>query len=254
MVKILYEDSEILVVIKPAGMESQTARRLEPDMVSELKNYLRFSTKISTKPSTKVGKDRGEPYVGVIHRLDKPVSGVMVYAKTKRAAQSLSRQVQDGRMEKEYRAVVCGKPVDIVGNYVDYLLKDGKQNVSSVVEKTVENSRRAELSYRVLELREAGQEMPGSRDGEKGEAGSLLALVEIHLKTGRHHQIRVQFAAHGTPLWGDAKYNPAWADRRGARAGLALCAARLSFDHPVSGKRLSFSMQPSGGAFDYFAS
>lgn len=254
MIKSLYEDSDILVVIKPAGMESQTARRLEPDMVSEIKNHLRLSTKISTKTSPKTEKDSGEPYVGVIHRLDKPVSGVMVYAKTKRAAQSLSRQVQNGRTEKEYRAVLCGKPVDIVGNYVDYLLKDGKENKSSVVEKTVENSRRAELSYRVLEIREAGQGIFGGSDAGQGDAPFPLALVEIHLKTGRHHQIRVQFAAHGTPLWGDAKYNPIWVDMRGARSGLALCAVRLSFDHPVSGKRMSFSMKPEGGAFDYFAS
>ena len=190
MVKIIYEDADLLVVEKPAGLESQSSRKFEPDMVSEIKNYLRISTKKSTKSST----GGGEPYVGVIHRLDKPVAGVMVYAKNQKAAASLSRQVQDGRMEKQYRAVVCGKLVDIVGNYVDYLLKDGKNNYSSVVDKTAAGSKRAELSYRVLGEKE---------EAAKGETQEILSLVEIRLLTGRHHQIRVQFAAHGTPLWGD---------------------------------------------------
>ena len=267
MVKIIYEDTELLVVEKPAGIESQSSRKFEPDMVSEIKNYLRISTKKSTKASTR----SGEPYVGVIHRLDKPVGGVMVYAKNQKAAASLSRQVQDGRMEKQYQAVVCGKPVDIVGNYVDYLLKDGKNNYSSIVDKTVGDSRRAELSYRVL--------------GEIAEdtAPKVLSLLEIRLLTGRHHQIRVQFAGHGTPLWGDNKYNPLWggtlpgkqnkkeweesspkergagenAERLGGteiRPGgsLALSAVRLSFEHPGTGKRMTFSMKPQGAVFERF--
>ena len=239
MVKIIYEDADILVAEKPAGIESQSSRRFEPDMVSEIKNYLRLSTKLSTKPST----GPGEPYVGVIHRLDKPVSGVMVYAKNQKAAASLSRQVQDGRMKKTYLAVVCGKPVDIVGNYVDYLLKDGKNNYSRVVDKSVKDSRRAELSYRVL-----GELLEGDE--------SILSLVEIDLKTGRHHQIRVQFAAHGTPLWGDGKYNPLWGENarpaHTSRVCPALSAVRLSLVHPSTGKTMEFSMKPSGEIFRRF--
>lgn len=250
MVKIIYEDADLMVVEKPAGLESQSSRKFEPDMVSEIKNYLRISTKESTKSST----GGGEPYVGVIHRLDKPVGGVMVYAKNQKAAASLSRQVQNGRMEKQYRAVVCGKLVDIVGNYVDYLLKDGKNNYSSVVDKAAAESKRAELSYRVL--------------GEIGDvAEEMLSLVEIRLLTGRHHQIRVQFAAHGTPLWGDNKYNPLWGgtlpvkQKEGCagtgaavrRSGsLALSAVSLSFDHPKNGKRMTFSIKPRGVIFERF--
>lgn len=230
MLHVLYEDQEILVVEKPAGMESQSSRRFEPDMVSEIKNYLKLSTKLSTNASTK-GK---EPYVGVIHRLDKPVGGIMVYAKTQRAAAALSKAVQEHRIQKTYQAVLCGKTVDIVGNYVDYLLKDGKSNHSQVVDKSVPDSKRAELRYRILEEKET----------EKG----VLSLTEIELLTGRHHQIRVQFSSHGLPLWGDNKYNPACE----ARSSLALYAVGLSFEHPVTGKQMHFTLPPKGSIFRQF--
>ena len=180
MLNLFYEDGDIIVTEKPAGMEAQSSRRLEPDMVSEIKNYLKISTQLTTKTSTS-GR---EPYVGVIHRLDKPVGGIMVYAKTQKAAAALSRQVQDGRMKKIYRAVVCGKPVDIVGNYVDYLLKDGKNNYSRVVDKSVKDSKRAELTYRVLaEL----PELPGSGEKNLRQESRVLSLVEVQLLTGRQH-------------------------------------------------------------------
>ena len=121
MLKVLYEDDEIIVVVKPAGVESQAAKRFAPDMVSEVKKHL-----VINKSCTP-GK---EPYVGVIHRLDKPVSGVMVYAKTKRAAAALSEQVQSHKMKKIYTAVVYGKPVNTVDNYVDYLVKTPDGNYS----------------------------------------------------------------------------------------------------------------------------
>ena len=141
MLKVLYEDDEILVVIKPAGVESQAAKRFAPDMVSEVKNHM-----VINKSCTP-GK---EPYVGVIHRLDKPVSGVMVYAKTKRAAAALSEQVQSHKMKKIYTAVVYGKPVNTVDNYVDYLVKTPDGNYSQVVDKGITGAKKAELSYEVL--------------------------------------------------------------------------------------------------------
>ena len=173
--------------------------------------------------------------MGVIHRLDKPVSGVMVYAKTKEAAAFLSKEVQAHRVTKIYHAVICGKPVDNVGNFVDKLSMNRENNYSRIVDNSDPEGKTAELSYRVI--------------GENKEKG--LTLVEIHLKTGRHHQIRVQFAGHGLPLWGDAKYNPA-VSMEGGKGPLALAAVSLSFTHPVTKEPVTFSMKPQGGAFRLF--
>ena len=206
MLNILYEDEAVLVVWKPVGMESQSGRGFDADMVSEIKRYL--STKravdnhnLSTKPV--------EPYVGVIHRLDKPVSGVMVYAKTKSAAAALSKQVSEGKMHKKYLAVLCGKPVDNVEKHVDYLLKDERENTSRIVDMGIKGGKRAELICRPLETK------PVEPYGE-------LTLAEIELLTGRHHQIRVQMSGHGLPLWGDNRYNPAF---RKGDAAMSDCAA-----------------------------
>ena len=226
MLKVLYEDQEIIVVVKPAGVESQAAKKFAPDMLSEIKKHMVIN-KLCTP-----GK---EPYIAVIHRLDKPVSGVMVYAKTKKAAAALSEQVQNRKMDKFYEAVVCGKPVNNVDNFVDYLKKSVDGNYSQIVDKGENESKRAELSYELLKTVET----------ENGE----LSHVRIHLLTGRHHQIRVQFSGHDLPLYGDGRYNPMFV---GKREPLALCAVSLAFDHPTTGKRMEFSMKPSGGAFRLF--
>ena len=226
MLKVFYEDQDVIVVKKPVGTESQAVHSFAPDMVSEIKKHIH-------RLSTENGERLVEDYVGVIHRLDKPVGGIMVYAKNKKAAAALSKQVQEHKLQKTYRAVVCGKPVDNVGKYVDYLLKDGKTNTSRIVDKSAAGAKRAELEYQILEEKEQGD-------------GAVRSLVEIHLHTGRHHQIRVQFAAHGTPLVGDTKYGaPAAASvGRARREPLALCAVRLSFLHPVTGERMEFSTEP----------
>ena len=227
MLKVLYEDKDIIVVVKPAGVESQAAKKFAPDMLSEIRKHMVIN-KLCTP-----GK---EPYVAVIHRLDKPVSGVMVYAKSKKAAAVLSEQVQNHKMEKFYEAVVCGKPVNHVDNFVDYLKKTVDGNYSQVVDKGEKDAKRAELSYEWKHTVETPE--------------GLLSLVRIHLKTGRHHQIRVQFSSHGLPLYGDGRYNPAFAG--GGRVPLALCAVSLAFSHPITGKWMEFSMEPSGSAFDKF--
>ena len=226
MLNILYEDDQIIVVEKPVGIESQSNRTFEPDMVSEVKKHIN-----SLSPK------KGEPYVGVIHRLDKPVGGILVFGKTKEAAGALSKQVSGHQMEKKYLAVICGKPVDNFGTYVDYLWKDGKNNISKIVDKGITDAKRAELSYRVLEEQE-GEEVP-------------LCLVEIDLKTGRHHQIRVQFSGHGTPLLGDLKYNPAGPKVAGQR-NVALCAWKLAFTHPGNKKKMEFTVKPQGTIFNKF--
>ena len=226
MLNILYEDDQIIVVEKPVGIESQSNRTFEPDMVSEVKKHIN-----SLSPK------KGEPYVGVIHRLDKPVGGILVFGKTKEAAGALSKQVSGHQMEKKYLAVICGKPVDNFGTYVDYLWKDGKNNISKIVDKGITDAKRAELSYRVLE----------EQEGEEGPLG----LVEIDLKTGRHHQIRVQFSGHGTPLLGDLKYNPAGPKVAGQR-NVALCAWKLAFTHPGNKKKMEFTVKPQGTIFNKF--
>ena len=222
MLKVLYEDDEIIVVVKPAGVESQAAKRFAPDMVSEVKKHL-----VINKSCTP-GK---EPYVGVIHRLDKPVSGVMVYAKTKRAAAALSEQVQSHKMKKIYTAVVYGKPVNTVDNYVDYLVKTPDGNYSQVVDKGITGAKKAELSYEVLK----------TIDGEEnGMPGKGLSLVKVALKTGRHHQIRVQMSAIGCPVYGDARYGGDIV--RGQN--LSLWAYKLELTHPVSKERMVFVAYP----------
>ena len=263
MLKVLYEDDEILVVIKPAGVESQAAKRFVPDMVSEVKKYLVINK------ACPPGK---EPYVGVIHRLDRPVSGVMVYAKTKRAAASLSQQVHGHQMRKIYTAVIHGRPVNTVDKYVDYMVKTPDGNYSQVVDKGITGAKKAELSYKVLKT--VGGEAVGM-------PGMELSLVRIELKTGRHHQIRVQMAYHGTPLYGDMKYGVAAgvcktgterkADRgdvktvtdgdmpgrktfvgkmkKNGRESIALCAPSLTFFHPVTKKEMTFEIKPDGSMF-----
>lgn len=265
--KILYEDQELIVAVKPAGVESQAARRFAPDMVSEIKKHLVIN---------KLCTPGREPYVGVIHRLDKPVSGIMVYGKTPKAAASLSAQVQSREIQKVYHAVVCGKPVDNRGNYVDYLLKSPDGNYSQVVDKGTEGAKRAELSWETIKSIETKTE---NADGDCPET-ALLTLIKIHLKTGRHHQIRVQMAAHGTPVYGDNKYGDnqygnnqhgnnqygkqqygnnqcknQQTSREGQRSGreiLALCATSLTFVHPKTKKVMEFSIEPSGGIFEKF--
>ncbi len=276
--EILYEDRDIIVVYKPAGMESQSGKSFSMDLCSYLKNRA-------------AAQGVKNPYIGVVHRLDRMVAGVMVYAKTKEVAAGLSKQVQSGQMKKYYKALLCGRLSQPEGEMVDYLLQDGRTNHSAVVKAGVTGAKEARLTYHQIPKEELGcvlknlpvqavEELHFVQDDKKerpagdlaagnetniiqlekiscpeqsdrkafGEqpdkGGSLKQMavtgVEIHLLTGRHHQIRVQFSHRGTPLWGDTKYNPAF---HGVRtAGVALCAWRLSFCHPRTGKALEFHL------------
>ncbi|MFQ7288483.1 MAG: RluA family pseudouridine synthase [Lacrimispora saccharolytica] len=158
--------------------------------------------------------------------------------KKPQAARKLNEAMQKDRMEKIYLAVTDGKPERMEGKLVDYLKKDGKTNRSEVVSKDTPGAKRAELSFRVLET-------------SQGPEGTR-SLVQIRLKTGRHHQIRVQMAHAGMPLCGDSKYHPAAGSERGDD-GLALCACSLSFAHPRNGKQLQFQVTPEGRAFSGFS-
>ncbi|MDY3919431.1 MAG: RluA family pseudouridine synthase [Candidatus Limivivens sp.] len=224
---ILFEDQEILVCEKPAGVPVESARIGTADMVSILRNYLAAKPEVS-----------GIPYVGLVHRLDQPVQGVMVFAKTKKSAANLSAQVSGGRMKKIYQAVVEGNPPEESGQLTDWLFKNGKTNTSEIVKEGTKGAKKAMLNYRVLER----------RDGR--------ALVEVELLTGRHHQIRVQMAGAGMPLAGDRKYGKAdnlpeqkMPDKAGdgmpsVLEHVALCAVRLTFCHPKTGKELTFTCKP----------
>lgn len=177
--EIVYEDEKKIIVFKPAGVLTQSGKSFDTDLVSQVLTYRRSK-----------GEDT---YAAVINRLDRPVSGLVLLAKTRQEAARLSALLQKDSLSKMYYAVLCGKPEEKEGTFVDYLRKDGKNNVSSVVDKETPGAKRAELQYEVLEEIELEDTMK-------------LTLVRIHLITGRHHQIRVQFSSRNMPLLGDSKY------------------------------------------------
>ncbi|MDO4339158.1 MAG: RluA family pseudouridine synthase [Eubacteriales bacterium] len=226
---IIYEDGQILVCHKPSGIAVQNAGFGVMDMECGLKNYL-----AKKKPG-------GEIYLGIVHRLDQPVEGVLVFAKTPLAARELSRQMSKGEMCKKYLAVTEGKPEKEEGVLEDYLKKNGKTNTSFVVQPGTPGGKKARLFYRVL------QKTDISADGA-GAGAENRYLVEIILETGRHHQIRVQMAHAGMPLLGDRKYNA----QEQKRMALGLCSCELSFVHPKTKKKMEFHVNPSGEAFEGF--
>ena len=173
---ILYEDNHIVVVVKPANILSQADNTNDLDMLTIIKEYIKEKY---NKP--------GNVYLGLVHRLDRPVGGVMVFAKTSKAASRLSNEVRNGNLKKKYYAIVNDNNLKDEDTFIDYLLKDSNYNT---IVTTKDKGKYAELSYKVLE-----------RDKKNN-----LALVDIDLKTGRHHQIRVQFASRGHVLYGDQRY------------------------------------------------
>ena len=204
-------------------------------MVSELKNYLAASQRAKNAP----GSGSRIPYLGLVHRLDQPVSGILVFAKTPKAAAELSRQAsgveKEHPMEKEYRALVYveeGISLPAAGTereLVDWLKKEPGQNLSRVVSAGTAGAKRAELSFGVAE------------EGSSPECRHSCLSIRLH--TGRHHQIRVQLAHAGLPLLGDARYGSVRSREYSARLGIrsiCLCACRLSFFHPATGKRMEF--------------
>ena len=204
---ILYEDKEILVCRKTAGMPVQAAKIGTMDMESALKNYL------AQKTPGKI------PYLGVVHRLDQPVEGILVFAKTSDAAGTY------------YLAVTEGKAKSSEGTLTDYLKKNGKANMSQVVSANTPGAKKAILHYKVLDQQEIN--------------GKSRTLLKIRLETGRHHQIRVQLSHEGLPLLGDRKYNPS--GEKGTSLG--LCSSCLEFKHPRTGKMMKFETEPQGSAF-----
>jgi 23S rRNA pseudouridine1911/1915/1917 synthase len=224
---IEYEDKHIIVAYKPAGLATQTARIGQADMVSELKNYLHSS------------------YLGVVHRLDQPVEGLLVFGKTREAAAALTRQLEKGTLHKRYQAVVCGKPDTTEGELVDYLYKtaDNRAQIVSEEQAAATGAKRAALRYRILESRNAEV---------MKDTGAVLSLVDIQILTGRFHQIRAQMAHCGLPLLGDSKYGTELSgaiSRELHVRNVALCACELQLQHPASRERLCFQIHPQGEIF-----
>lgn len=205
--EILYRDEDLCVIHKRAGLAVQSARASVPDLVSMIRNEF-------------LAEGIRNPYLGLVNRLDQPVEGILLIAFNEKAAADLSRQVADHiHMEKWYQALVCGKPSEKSGTLVDYLLKDGRTNMSRVVPEGTKGSKRSELKYEVL------------------ESWADKSLLKIRLLTGRHHQIRVQLSHAGMPIVGDAKYGTAGGQ-------LCLCSFKTAFRHPRTGKRMEFEVKP----------
>ena len=200
--KILYEDNHLLVVVKPKNIPVQEDSSKDSDLLTLLKEDLKVRYQ---KP--------GNVYLGLVHRLDRPVSGVMVFAKTSKAASRLSEQVRNHQFQKTYYAIVEGK-IAPKGILKDYLWKDSKTNMVKVDERGKE----AILEYEVQDRKEN------------------YSLLKIDLKTGRSHQIRVQFSSRGYPLYGDQRYN------KNAKVGeqIALFSKKISFYHPITKELLMF--------------
>lgn len=210
--KILYEDNHIIVVEKKPNIPSQSDKTGDIDMLTLVKDYIKEKYK---KP--------GNVYLGLVHRLDRPVGGIMIFAKTSKAASRLSNQVREKIFKKKYLAVVDGKFEKNQGTLEDYLYKDERHNMSKVVKKEKKNSKLAKLDYKVLKYNQVKE----------------LSLVEINLHTGRHHQIRVQLSNFGHSIFGDQKYGT-----RGKGKQIALWAYELTIIHPVTKEELTFKDLP----------
>lgn len=244
--EIVYEDAELLVIYKPAGLASQSAKVTRPDVVSEICSYLKTT------------------YVGLVHRLDQPVEGLMVLAKTKQTAASLSSQLNDGSLKKTYYAVVFGQPKEALSEnsgdakdkfipLTDYMIKNGKTARAEIVtdiapEKRPEEAVRAELLYRLKKgITQTGTSLPVTENA--------VYLLELRLITGRFHQIRAQLSHAGMPLLGDCKYGSDESQECSKRMGVrdvALCAYKLSFEHPKTKKQMEFKIAPRKPVFNSY--
>ena len=212
LLTILYEDNHLIVVLKPQNVPSQGDSTGDKDLLSMVKDYIKETY-----------DKKGAAFAGLVHRLDRPTGGVMVFAKTSKAAARLSEQIKGGSFEKRYLSVVVGTPRDRQARLSDYLFKDEKNNTVKVVPAAIEGAKRAELVYKVL------------------ETTPKLTLVDIKLLTGRSHQARVQMQHIGTPIFGDVRYG---GDTLAKGHNLALWAYELRFYHPVTKLPMVFVAYP----------
>ncbi len=210
--EILYEDNHLIVVVKPQNVPTQGDSSGDTSLLDMVKAYVKEK---ENKP--------GEAFIGLVHRLDRPTGGVMVFAKTSKAASRLSEQLKNGRFSKRYLAVAVGTPWQKSGRLENWLVKDEKNNVVKTAPAAIDGAKKAVLDYKVLEFT------------------SQVSLFDINLITGRSHQARVQLKALGNPIFGDAKYG---GDTLAKGHNLALWAYELRFYHPISDEAYVFRVSP----------
>lgn len=216
--KIVYEDAYFLAAVKPQGMPAQPDKTGDADFLSALEEEI------------------GQP-LGLLHRLDRPVGGVMLFAKDKTVEAALAKDLQENRLHKSYLTVLCGRLPQEAGTLTDYLFKNARTNLSEVVSKERRGAKKAVLHYR--------------RVADKETEDGWLTLAEIHLETGRHHQIRVQTAHAGVPIWGDKKYHKTFSKRR--KTEIALWSYRLEGIHPKTKEPFALTAKPEKEPFSFFA-
>lgn len=222
---IIYEDQEILLAYKEAGLPTETKRLGQMDLVSQIKNHL----------SQKCGK--ANPFVGLINRLDQPVEGLVLFGKSREATAALNKSLQNYQIEKYYYALVYGKRAEERERIEQYLIQNRKLNQSFVAEKGDSEAKKAILSLTIM------KEIDGCE------------LLNIHLETGRHHQIRVQLSSTGTPILGDSKYgseeSKAYSMEQNIKT-VALCAYKLILQHPKTKKEMEFCIKPKHPAMGVY--
>lgn len=245
--QIVYEDEAVLVIRKPAGLATESAGIGQKDVVSELKNY------VAKKNPGKM------PYLGVVHRLDQPVEGLLVFAKTKKAAENLTAQLGKGTLKKEYLAVVCGKVSENTGRLVDYLAKEKgiavvKDAADAQSEKDADAQAKKDADVQSEKAADPQAKKAVLTYTKKAENGRFT-LLAVQIETGRFHQIRAQLSRAGFPILGDEKYGSEESKELSREKKIrftALCAASLSFRHPVTGKVMAFTQAPQNPAFADF--
>lgn len=215
---ILYEDEYILAAVKPQGVPSQADKTGDPDLLSMLETYTK------------------QP-LGLLHRLDRPVGGVLLFAKDKKAEAILAKDLQENKLNKKYLTVLCGKLPAEQGTLEDYLLKNARTNLSEVVSRDRKGAKKAILHY--------------TKIAEKETDIGWLTLAEIKLETGRHHQIRVQTSHAGFPIWGDKKYHKSFPKK--GKTDIALWSYKLEGVHPKTKQLFIFTAKPEKEPFSLFA-
>ena len=237
--QIVYEDEAVLVIRKPAGLATESAGIGRKDVVSELKNY------VAKKNPGKM------PYLGIVPRLAQPVEGLLVFAKTKKAAENLTAQLGKGTLKKEYLAVVCGKVQENTGRLVDYL---AKEKGMAVVKNAADAKTEKDVDAQAGKAADPQAKKAVLTYTKKAET-EKFTLLAVQIETGRFHQIRAQLSHAGFPILGDEKYGSEESKELSREKKIrftALCAASLSFRHPVTGKFMAFTQAPQNPAFADF--